>query len=50
MELLLAQVGQELETGVALGVFEVDGLLALGHKAYQALTRREAGDPDLLAG
>ena len=48
MEFLLTQVGEELETGVALGVFEVDGFFPFGHESDQAFTRLEAGDPYLL--
>ena len=48
MELFLTQVREELKTGVAFGIVEIDGLFALGHKPDQALTRREAGDSYLI--
>ncbi len=42
VEGFLAQALQQLEAGMALGVLEVDRLLALGHQADQAFTRRQA--------
>ena len=45
---LFADVGQELETGVVLGVLQVDRLLPLGHQPYQALSGGQAGDAYLL--
>jgi hypothetical protein len=48
MVAFLADVGQELEAGVVLGILQVDRLLSLGHQPYQALSGGQAGDAYLL--
>ena len=48
VEMLFPDTGQELETGVVFGIFQVDRLLPLGHQAHQALPGSQAGDADLL--